>query len=362
MPIALAIITILVFLPIFNSVILVGDTTEIPSGLPKPNLPDLSLVPTLLLPALTIAIIALVQGAGVSQAKPNPDGEYPDASGDFRGQGAANVSVGIFGGLPVGGSLSGTSLIQSMGGRSRWANIFTGIFAAIILLLFAPLIEILPMTALAGMLVVVGVSMINVPRIQTVWHTGPVPLTVMTITFVATLFTDLQIAVAIGVILTILLYVYRSAEQVRIERMVLNADGTFSEEVVPEQLSDGETVILQPIGSLFFAGTAEFEEHLPDVGDAHNSVVIIRLRDRDEVGSTFIRAIERYTHELQEQDNKLMLEGLNERVVEQLELTDILDLIGEENVYPGRHEFLAALKEAVSEAETWIARQSEVKD
>jgi len=360
--IAVVIVTVVVFLPIFTSVVLVGDTTEIPRGLPKPNLPDVSLVVSMILPALTIAIIALVQGAGVSQSLPNPDGEYPDPSGDFRGQGAANVSVGIFGGIPVGGSLSGTTLIQSVGGRSRWANIFTGIFAAIILLLFAPLIEILPLTVLAGMLVVVGVSMINVPRIQTVWHTGPVPLTVMIVTFVATLFTDLQIAVAIGVILTILLYVYRSAEQVRLERMVLHADGTFTEEVVPEQLPSGEIVILQPIGSLFFAGTAEFEEHLPDVGDAHNSVVILRMRDRDEVGSTFIRAIERYTHELQEQDNKLKLEGLNERVLEQLELTEILDLIGEQNVYLGRPEFLAALKEAIAEAETWIANQSEVHD
>jgi len=355
MPITLAIITILVFLPIFNSVILVGDTTEIPRGLPKPNLPDLSLITAMLLPALTIAIIALVQGAGVSQAKPNPDGEYPDASSDFRGQGVANVSVGIFAGIPVGGSLSGTSLIQSMGGHSRWANIFTGLFAAVILLLFAPLIEILPLTALAGMLVVVGVSMINVPRIQTVWNTGPVPLTVMVITFTATLFTDIQVAVAIGVILTILLYVYQSAERVRIERIILNKDGTYSEAEVPEELSSGEIVILQPIGSLFFAGTAEFEEHLPDVGEASRSVVIIRLRDRDEVGSTFIRAIERYSQALQEQDNKLMLVGVDEHVMEQLEKTGILELIGEQNVYPAHQAFLASLQEATAAAQEWIA-------
>ena len=356
MPIALAIITILVFIPIFDSVILVGDTVEIPSGLPKPNLPDLSLVPAMLFPALTIAIIALVQGAGVSQAKANPDGEYPDASGDFRGQGAANISVGIFGGLPVGGSLSGTSLIQNMGSVSRWANIFTGMFAAVILVIFAPLIEILPLTALAGMLVVVGVGMINVARIKTVWHTGPVPLTVMTITFVATLFTDIQVAVAIGVILTILLYVYQSAERVRIERVVPQEDGTFTEGVVPEDLPSNEIVVLQPIGSLFFAGAAEFEEHLPDVGDAQHTVVIIRLRDRDEVGSTFIRIIERYTRELKDQGNKLMLVGVDERVMEQLKQTGILDLIGEENIFPAQPEFLAALEDARLAAKEWIAQ------
>jgi SulP family sulfate permease len=265
------------------------------------------------------------------------------------------VASGIFGGIAVGGSLSGTTLIQSIGGTSRWANIFTGLFAAVILVLFAPFIEVIPLAALAGMLIVVGFSMINVARIQTVRHTGPVPLTVMTITFVATLFLDLQVAVAIGVILTFLLYVYRSAEAVRVERIVPLDDGTFGEDVVPETLSSGETVILSPIGSLFFAGVAELEEHLPDVGDARRAVVILRLRDRDEVGSTFIRAIERYAQQLQAQDSKLMLEGLNERVLEQMKETDILDLIGEENVFMVQPGFGVALSEALAAAEAWVA-------
>jgi SulP family sulfate permease len=360
--IALVIGTVVVLLPVFDSVALVGDATDIPKGLPRPNLPDLKLVPSMLLPALIIAIIALVQGAGVSQSKPNPDGEYPDPSGDFRGQGAGNVAVGFFGGIPVGGSLSGTALIQSIGGVSRWANIFTGVFAAVILALFAPFIESLPLTALAAMLIVVGYGMINVPRIQTVWNTGPAPLTVMIITFVATLFLDLQVAVAIGVVLTFLLYVFRSAEAVRIERMVPLDDGGFAEDVVPDELSSGEIVILNPVGSLFFAGVAELEEHLPDVGEARRAVVILRLRDRDEVGSTFIRAIERYSQQLQAQDSKLMLEGLNERVLEQLEETDLLDLIGEENVFLAQPRFGVATGQALAAAEAWIAECKENAD
>ena len=353
--IALVIATVLAFLPVFALVTLVGDTTEIPRGLPRPNLPDLSLVPSMLLPALTIAIIALVQGAGVSQSKPNPDGKYPNPSGDFVGQGAANVSVGIFGGIPVGGSLSGTTMIQSFGGLSRYANIFTGLFALVILLVFAPFIEILPLTGLAGMLVMVGVSMINVPRIQTVWNTGPVPLTVMSITFVATLLTDIQVAVATGVILTIVLYVFRSAEAVRIERIVPLGDGGYTEDAVPEKLSSGDIVMLQPIGSLFFAGTAEFEEHLPEIGEAQRSVVIIRLRERDEVGSTFIRTIERYARQLMAQGNKLMLVGVEQHVLEQLDRTELLDLIGEENVFVAQARIRASLEEALAAAEAWIA-------
>ncbi len=355
---ALVITTILVFLPVFDSVIIVGDTTDIPSGLPRPNLPDLALIPSMLLPALTISVIALVQAAGVSQSIPNPDGEYPDPSGDFRGQGAANLAVGIFGGIPVGGSLSGTTFIQNLGGLSRWANIFTGVFAAIILLVFASAIEILPLATLAGILIVVGASMISLSRIETVWNTGPIPLTVMGITFVATLFLDLQVAVGVGVVLTFIVYVFRSAEQVRIERVTPQEDGTFIETEVPDQLPSGEILVLQPIGNLFFAGTAEFEEHLPDVGKARNTVVIIRLRDRDEVGSTFIRALDRFVRELQAQENILMLVGLNERVLEQLDKTDLLKEIGEENVFMAEPQFAASLNKALVAANQWLEQRS----
>jgi len=347
-------VTLLAFIPIFDSVLLVGETTEIPRGLPRPNLPDLSLVPEMLLPALTIAIIALVQGAGVSQSSPNPDGEYPDPSGDFRGQGAANLSVGVFSGIPVGGSLGGTTTLQTIGGLSRWANIFTGLFAAVILLFFTPFIEILPLTTLAGLLVVVGFSMIKVGRIETVWHTGPIPSTVFVVTFVSTLFLDLQVAVAIGVILTFLLQIYRSAEKVRIERILTQSDGSFIEAEVPKTLPSEEIVILQPIGSLFFAGTAEFEEHLPDVDEADHSVVILRLRDRDEVGSTFIRAVKRFANELQKGNNLLMLVGIGQHVWEQLEKTDLLDLIGKENVFLAEPVYTASLEKALVAAQRWL--------
>jgi len=356
-----AVLATTVLVAVFDpqTVAVVGDTTQILRSLPNLNLPDLSLIPAMILPAMAIALIALVQAAGVSSSIPNPDGDYPDPSGDFRGQGAGNLAVGLVGGLPVGGSLSGTFLIRSVGGKSRWANVFTGVFAAIAVLLIGPLIEAIPMPTLAGLLIVVGFSMIKVPRIQSVWHTGPTPATIMLITLVATLFAPIQVAVALGVALHMALYVFRSAEAVRLERIVQQDDGAFVETEVPEELPTGEIVILQPIGSLFFAGVAELEEKLPDVGQARGSVVIFRLRDRDEVGSTFIRAIERYTRSLQAGDNRLMLEGLSERVADQLANTDVLDLIGEENVFPGQPQFGAALGQALTAAEAWMAQQDE---
>jgi len=104
---------------------------------------------------------------------------------------------------------------------------------------------------------------------------------------------------------------------------------------------------------------AELEEKLPAISGARGSVIIFRLRDRDEVGSTFLRTIERYTRDLQAQSNMIMLEGINQQVMQQLERTDLLDLIGEDNIFLGQPRFGAAMSKALAAAETWIAQTPE---
>lgn len=351
--------TLLVSIVGLDSVAVVGDSTEIPRSLPSLNLPNLSLVPSMLLPALIITIIALVQAAGVSQSIPNPDGDYPDASGDFRGQGAGNIATGLVGAISVGGSVSGTIQLQSIGGKSRWANIFTGIFATICVLLIVPFIENIPMATLAGTLIVVGVQMINEHRIETVWHTDLVPTAIMLITFIITLFAPLQIAVGVGVILSGVMFIYQSAARVRIERVVPQADGTFFEGDVPDALSSKEIVALLPVGSLFFAGAAQFESQLPDVDEARRGVVIIGLRDREEIGSTFVRVIARYAKQLDASGNKLMLAGVNERIMEQLDNTELMDLLGAEDIIPADPQFFGPMNKALLAAQRWIDAEDE---
>jgi SulP family sulfate permease len=199
--------------------------------------------------------------------------------------------------------------------------------------------------------------MISVPRIQTVWNTGWVPTLILVVTFVLTLFAALQYAVGFGVLLHVIIYVYRSAEAVRIKRMVPQPDGTFIEDDVPESLTSGEIMALLPVGSLFFAGAAEFEERLPDVDEAKHAVVIIGLRDRDEIGSTFVRVIERYAKQLDSTGNKLMLAGMNERIMEQLEKTELMKLLGKEDIFPSEPQYFGPLNKALVEARLWIAGQ-----
>ena len=179
-------------------------------------LPDLTFISKLIVPAIAIGIIGLVQGAGISQTYPNPDGKFSDVSRDFFGQGAANLATGFFGGIPAGGSNSSTALMVSAGARSRWANIFGGISVAIVVFLFANLVELVAMPALAGLVIIAGVQMVKLNAIQTVWQTNTVSRTIMSVTFGSTLIMPLQYAVLVGVVISILMFVLQQSNALRI--------------------------------------------------------------------------------------------------------------------------------------------------
>ena len=212
---------------------LVSDIAEVPRALPQLVLPDLSLIPSLIVPAIAVGIIGLVQGAGVSQTFPNPDGKFSDVSRDFFGQGTANIAAGFFGGIPAGGSSSGTALIISAGARSRWANIFAGLCVAALVLVFASLVEMVAMPVLAGLVIIAGIQMVNVGAIQTVWNTNTVARTIMVLTFASTLIMPLQYAVFLGVVISILLFVFQQSNTIRVVEWNVQKSGWPVERPVP---------------------------------------------------------------------------------------------------------------------------------
>jgi SulP family sulfate permease len=338
----------------FGSVPVVGDISAIARSLPELTLPQPSLVLSLLLPAFSVAVIGLVQGAGVSQGTPNPNGQYPNVSRDFLGQGAANIATSLVGGIPAGGSVSGTALLVGAGAKSRWANIFVGLFVALIVLLVAPLVERVPMPALAALLIVAGFQGLRVEQALIVWKTGRISTVVMVVTFVATLLVALQYAVLLGVALSILLQTISQSNKVVVTQWVLQAQGFPLEQPAPKLLPSNRLTVLHVYGSLFFAAAKSMEELLPAVGGATRCVVAINLRGHAEIGSTFVTVLQRYARTLQSHDSKLMLVGVDAAVRDQLAKTGALAIIGEENVFIATPQLGVALNQAVAAANAWL--------
>ena len=340
----------------FAAVATVGGISAIPRELPQFALPQLSLVLSLWLPALSIAIIGLVQGAGVSQGTPNPDGRYPDVSRDFLGQGAANMATSLVGGIPAGGSVSGTALIIGAGAQSRWGNIFVGLFVALVVLLVGPLVERVPMPALAALLIVAGFQGLRVEQAVMAWKTGRISKVVMLVTFLTTLIVPLQFAVLFGVALSILLNTIHQSNKVVVTQWVLQPAGFPLEQPPPQRLPSHELTLLHVYGSLFFAAAKNMEEMLPAVGDATRAVVAINLRGKSEIGSTFVTVLQRYSQALQARQGKLMLVGVDPLVRDQLAKNGVLKLIGDENVFVATPQLGEALNQAVAAATAWLGK------
>jgi len=329
-----------------------ADLAEIPSGLPLPVLPSLAAVINMIVPAFSLAFVGLVQGAAIGQSVPNPDGTYPDASGDFRGQGIANIVSGLLRGMPVGGSMSGTSLILAAGGQGRYANLIAGAVMALVVLLFGPVAGLVAMPSLAALLMLIGFRTLKPDQIRMVWRTGSTQATVMTTTFLLTLLVPMQYAVMVGVGISVILFVARQSNRVTIKRWEFRSDSLRPTETEPPAvLPADEIVVLTPYGSLFFASAQVFENQLPVPQDiSTGSVVVLRMRGKEDLGSTFINTIVRYHDTLVAVGSHLVLTGISERVLSQLANTEALHHLGADNVFPATREIGQSLEAGMRRA------------
>ncbi|UJP11076.1 SulP family inorganic anion transporter [Microbacterium sp. KUDC0406] len=333
-----------------DDVATIGDIAEVTRSLPVPVVPDLGLIGALIVPGVSIALVGLVQGAAISGAIPNPDGRYPDASADFRGQGIANIASGLLRGMPVGGSMSATSLVRAAGAKTALANLTAGIVMILTLLAFGPLIEYIAMPALAGLLILVGVRTLKIHQVLLVWRTGPTQISVFLVTFVLTLLIPLQYAVLAGVGLSVVLHIARQSNRVRIVRWQFDEPGGRPLEVSPPAVLPGdEVVVLSPYGSLFFAAAQAFRAQLPTPTDqSGGATVIIRLRGSEELGVTFLTMVRDYADELAAHGATLMLSGVGRRLQDQLDATGVGARVGGGNVIPVRPRIGDSLAEALS--------------
>lgn len=342
-----------------DRIALVGDGGAIPRGLPVPTFPSFSALSfDLVTSALAIAAVILVQGAGVSQSVPNPDGRPADASRDFTAQGIANLSVGLFRGLPVGGSLGQTALNVSAGAQTRWAAIMSGVWMGVLLLLFTGPVARVAMPSLAALLILAGWRTIKLGELRSIWQTGWVSRFTIATTFIAALFLPIQVAVGIGAALDALLYVFRQSTDIVLIELVRLPDGRIDERRPPDQLPSRAVTALAVYGSLFYAGARIFAQALPSPQGAIEPVVILRLRGRTHFGATMIDILRNYAEQVQAAGGRLYLTGVDQGVRDQLERTGKIDVDGPVRVYPATSVIGESSRAAYDDAEAWLVQRA----
>jgi SulP family sulfate permease len=353
--IALLIPTLVVVLAGAQSVARVGDQGDIPRGIPLPHLPDFRLLSfSLVTGALAIAAIVLVQGAGVAEAAPNPADAQPNPNQDIIAQGAGNIAAGFFRGIAVGGSVGQTALNVTVGGRTRWAAIWSGIWMLVILAIFSGLVAKIAVPTLGAILIFAAIGSLRLGEVATILRTGHTSQVVVIATFGVTLFLPVAAAVGIGVALSLLLQLNQEAMDLAVVELIPRDDGRFEERPAPPALTSNHVTVLDVYGSLLYAGARTLQAHLPDPGDARSPVVVLRLRRRTSLGATFVKVVADYADRLADSGGRLYLSGLEPGLVERLRRTGHVD--GPVRAFEATPVVGESTQAAYLDAEAWLVK------
>ena len=355
LPVIIATLLVRITLP---EVAIVGDIAAIPAGLPAPVIPDITLAPGLLVPALALAIIGLVMAVGVTETTPEPDGTLSDVNRDFSGQGVTNILASFFQCAPADGSLSATALNVAAGAETRAANLISGVIVGAVILVAGPLAELIPLPALAGILILIGIELIYQPReITCIWKYSRPGRWGMVATFISTQVLPLQYSIYVGVLLSLVIYLVTSTREATVVRLVPVEGGMFREVPVPDRLSAGEITILSIYGSVYFATLRAIERSLPSPERAKGAVVILVLRGRTEIGIGLFRMLERYARQDRAQGSRLILAEVEPRLIAGLEESGAAASIGRENIFLATPIIGESLQEAIRAGEALVRAQ-----
>jgi SulP family sulfate permease len=280
----------------------------IPASLPAPSLPavDGAALVDLVVAALAVAAFAGIESllsARVADGMTDVEAHDPDR--ELLGQGAANVAAGLFGGMPATGAIARTAVNARAGARTRAAAVVHGVVLLVVVLALTPVLAELPLAALAGVLLVTAVRMVDGPTVVRIVRSSRQDALLLTATAGATLAFDLVVAVGIGVALAAglaLREVARSAEFARDPVRPVDVDPTLEHALLREHV-----VVYRLDGALFFGAAQRFLHELAAVSDVE--VVLLRMGGLRVLDSTGAQALGDLVGELERRGVTVLLVG-----------------------------------------------------
>lgn len=312
----------------------IGDRFTISASLPKPT-PikfNMETINELLPSAITIALLGSIESLLSATVADGVTGDRHNSNTELIAQGAANMVVPIFGGIPVTGAIARTMTNINNGGRTPVAGVIHAIVLLLILLFLSPLTKHIPMACLAGVLVVVSYNMSEWRSVRSLMHNPKSDVIVLLVTMILTVIFDLTIAIEVGLVLAIILFMRRVMESTSInvvrDQLEVHHDGERHD----KEISIPKGVEVYEIEGPFFFGIAnKFDEAMRRVGSSAK-IRIVRMRKVSFIDSTGIHNLEIFIRSTQKEGRIVILSGVGEEVRATLEKAGTCDLVGRDNV------------------------------
>ncbi|GIW37882.1 MAG: sulfate permease [Meiothermus sp.] len=300
---------------------------EIPTTLPAPHLPAWSFtdVSRLFSPALAVALLAGIEtllSAVVADSMTIRERHDPDR--EVIGSSFANLLAPIFGGIPATGAIARTAVNVRSGAQTRLSGIIHALFLLLVVVLLGPLAQAIPLAALAGILMVVAVRMIEWEAVQAILRSTKSDLSTMLVTMGMTVAFDLVLAIEVGLVLAGILFIQRMRNSLSLEPMDLTPQVPSHLEVDHDLLRE-RVVAFRVDGPLFFAAAGEFINNLTQISKV--DALILRMRRVKVIDASGANALLTMKQALERKGIKFLISGLQPQPREVLARMGLLDEI-----------------------------------
>ncbi len=315
----------------------IGDRFgSLSTDIPDPHGFELNMatINRLLPSAFTIAILGAIESLLSATVADGVTGTRTNSNTELIGQGLANIIVPFFGGIPVTGAIARTMTNITNGGRTPVAGLVHAVVLFLIFLFLMPLINLIPMACLAAVLIVVSYNMSGWRTIRAIFHNPKSDISVLALTFLLTVIFDLTIAIEMGLLLAIILFLRRVMENTEIKVYSEQLDiAEGSETTMHEVLNVNPGVEVYEIDGPFFFGVAtKFDELMRTTIGEKPKVRIIRMRKVPFIDSTGIHNLEVLIKSSQDEDIQVVLSGVRENVRAALVNAGVNRLLGDDHI------------------------------
>lgn len=336
----------------------IGDRFTINASLPHAETPTISfaVIQSLLPTAFTIAMLGAIESLLSATVADGVIGDSHNSNTELIAQGIANVITPIFGGIPATGAIARTMTNINNGGRTPVAGIIHAIVLLLILLFLGNLTRHIPMSCLAGVLVIVSYNMSEWRTFKALLRNSKSDVAVLVTTFLLTIIFDLTIAIEIGLLLAVVLFLRRISETTSISvfKNDINSAEYVEGNADTEKLTLPKGVEVYEIEGPFFFGVAsKFEETMKQIGDKP-MIRIIRMRKVPFIDSTGLHNLTNLIKLSKKDKIHILLSGVNPQVRESLEKSGIAEMLSEENICEN-------ITEAIEKAEKYVAAHEKKK-
>lgn len=287
-------------------------------------------------PALTIALLGAIESLLSAVVSDGMIGSNHRSNTELIAQGVANVVTPFFGGIPATGAIARTATNVKNGGRTPVAGIMHAVTLLLIMLFFGKWVKLIPMSVLAGILIVVAYNMSEWRTFRSILKGSVFDVLVLLTTFFLTVLVDLTVAIEVGVVLSAILFMKRMADMGNVIPETIDSDVIDDYSKLPPEIG-----IYEISGPLFFASAKEYCEVLKSMG-FKNKLIIIRMRHVPFVDATGLHNFKGALRILKDSGTSVVLSGVNDVVCEDLKKSGIHEMVGKENIFPSFDLALAA--------------------